>query len=261
VGKWLGWGWRRRTAAAAPTVTLSRMAPSDAVPQRRNRVAGAVGVAAVLIGTFYAGIRVAPRLKDGPDNSVPAAVAANVGKAKSLDDVVAKLEGEGIVVRPNVRDSLEAILWWWERRPDLQAAFGASDGGPEMMGLLQYAADVDDATAVSLVPYRPGLTELRGRMGIINDTDADIHGALFWGFANRRNPQIESDPVITRLAKVWLDRPELRRQFMRNGRLQLVPFVFWASTVPSDDPDYKYLSEITFQLEQLPAELPAEPEG
>jgi hypothetical protein len=232
------------------------MIPSDAAPQRRNLLAAIAGVVVVLAGTLYAGIRLAPRLADGPDNSVPAAVADNVGSAQSINSVVASLEREGIVVRRNVRDSLEAVLWWWERRSDLQQAFSLPSGEPDLVALLQFMGDVDDATAVSLVPYRPGLTELRGRMGIINDADADIHGALFWGFANRRNPQIETDPVITRLARVWLDRPELREQFTRNGRLQLVPYVFWASTVPADDPAYAYLSEITYQLEQLPAELP-----
>ncbi len=158
-------------------------------------------------------------------------------------------------MRPNVRQSLDALLYWFDKRPDLQQVLGTPAGKPELVQLLAYAATVDDATAVSLVPYRPGLSELRGRMGIIEGGGADITSALFWGFANRHDPVIDTDPVITILVQVWKSRPELHSQFVLNGRLQIVPYVFWASTVPSDDPSADVLAPIQFPLEQLPTEL------
>jgi hypothetical protein len=203
---------------------------------------------------FFLGVRVAPKFQSGPDNFVPREVAGDVGRARSLNANVRRLEAEGVMIRPHVRDALEASLWWLERRPDLQAAFGKPEQ-VDIGALLGFVSSVNDATAVSMVPYRPGLAELRGRMGILDARESDVHNVLFWGFANRRRPQIDTDPVITRLAAVWLTRPELHEQFLLNGRLQLRPFVFWAATVSSDDPSYELLVPITYQLEQVFAEL------
>ncbi len=209
----------------------------------------------VLVGVFAAGVIVAPRFDDGPDNSLPTRIGNDVGKSQSLDGVVRGLRAQGVIVRPNVRQSLGALLYWYDKRDDLRANLSASDGSPDLVRLLAYAATVDDATAVSLVPYRPGLGELRGRLGIIEGGGADINSALFWMFANRADPQIDTDPVITVLAGVWKQRPELHQQFLAGGRLQLVPLLFWAANVPSEDPSLTDLTRIQYQLEQLPAEF------
>jgi hypothetical protein len=225
----------------------------------RSAVLGSVLAMVVALAgvSFGLGVRLAPRFQSGPDNSLPTRIGNNVGASDSLDRVVSQLRGEGVLVRRNVRESLDALLHWFDRRPDLQAAFTAQDGSVDLVGLLGYAATVDDATAVSLVPYRPGLSELRGRMGIIEGGGADVTSALFWLFANRTDPQIDTDPVITILASVWKTRPEIHQQFLVGGRLQVAPFVFWAANVPSDDPSVGEFRRIQFQLDQLPAELPA----
>jgi hypothetical protein len=225
----------------------------------RTRFAQAILVGSLLGVTFFAGVRLSPHFRSGPDNSLPPRIGNNTGPSKSLNAVVADLRQDDIIVRPNVKQSLDALLFWFDKRPDLQQVLGTPDGTPDgkpdLVKLLAYAATVDDATAVSLVPYRPGLSELRGRMGIIEGGGADISSALFWGFANRPHPVIDTDPVITILVQVWKSRPEIHEQFVVNGRLQLVPYVFWASTVPSDDPSANVLAPIQFPLEQLPAEL------
>ncbi len=203
---------------------------------------------------FGAGVRTAPFFAPGPNNSLPKRIGNNVKHSKSLPAEVKRLRADGIIVRPNVSQSLDALLYWHDRRPDLQAAFRTPEG-PNLVQLLAYAATVDDSTAISLVPYRPGLAELRGRMGIIDGGGADITSALFWMFANRRNPQIDTDGTIALLATVWKTRPEIHEQFLANGRLQLVPFMFWAANVPAEDSSYELLIRISPELEQLPAEF------
>lgn len=235
-------------------------AEQEEKPSGSARVAPAGRLVAVLLvvgGSFGGGIKAAPRFRPGPDNSLPTRIGNNVGTSKSIEATVKKLRGEGVLIRPNVRQSLDALLYWFDRRPDLQTNLGRPDGSPDVARLLSYAAIVDDATAVSLVPYRPGLSELRGRMGIIDGGGADITSALFWLFANRRDPQIDTDGVITVLVGVWKSRPEIHQQFLVDGRLQLVPYLFWAANVASDDPSLAVLTPIQYQLEQLPAELHA----
>lgn len=220
-----------------------------------RRATALLSVALLAAGVFVAGLKTAPLLRKGPDNSLPTRIGNRVGESKSIHAAVRSLRSQGIIVRPNVRQSLDALLYWYDKRLDLQANLSTPDGTPDLVHLLAYAATVDDATAVSLVPYRPGLTELRGRMGILDGGGADINSALFWLFANRKNPQIDTDGVITVLAGVWKQRPEIHQQFVTDGRLQLVPFLFWAANVPFDDPSISDLTRIQYQLEQLPAEF------
>ncbi len=233
-------------------------AEQEEKPSGSARVASAGRLAAVLLviaGSFVGGVKAAPRFRTGPDNSLPTRIGNNIGPSQSVDAALKELRAEGVHIRPNVRQSLDALLYWFDRRPDLQSNLGRPDGSPDLVRLLAYAASVDDATAVSLVPYRPGLSELRGRMGIIDGGGADITSALFWLFANRPDPQIDTDAVITVLVGVWKSRPEIHEQFVVQGRLQLVPYLFWAANVPSDDPSLAMLTPIQYQLEQLPAEL------
>jgi hypothetical protein len=222
----------------------------------RTRLAQVCAVALVLGVTFGAGVRSASFFADGPDNSVPKRIGNNVKHSKSLPAAVKQLRAEGIIVRPNVSESLDALLYWYDKRPDLQAVFSLTPGQPDLVKLLDYAAEIDDSTAVSLVPYRPGLSELRGRMGIIEGDGADITSTLFWLFANREDPQVDTDGTIAVLTNLWKARPEIHDQFVANGRLQLVPLIFWAANVPTDDPSYDLLVPITPELEQLPAEFP-----
>jgi hypothetical protein len=233
-------------------------AEQEEKPSGSARVASVGRLAAALLvvaGSFAGGVKTAPRFRTGPDNSLPSRIGNNVGPSRSIDAALKQLRIEGVLIRPNVRQSLDALLYWFDKRPDLRSNLGRPDGSPDLVPLLAYAATVDDATAVSLVPYRPGLSELRGRMGIIDGGGADITSALFWLFANRPDPQIDTDAVITVLAGVWKSRPEIHEQFLVQGRLQLVPYLFWAANVPSDDPSVTVLTRIQFQLEQLPAEL------
>lgn len=238
----------------------------DSQPPAANRMARVAAAVLMLGGSFWAGLRSAPLFDDGPDNSLPSRIGNNVGNvgdggdggdSSSLPAVTRTFAAEGVLVRKNVRQSLEALLFWYDTRPDLRANLSTPDGQPDLVGLLAYAATVDDATAVSLVPYRPGLAELRGRMGILEGGGADISSALFWLFANRRDPQIDTDGVITVLGQLWKSRPDIHEQFLVGGRLQLVPLLFWAANVPKDDPSASLLNRIQFQLEQLPAELSA----
>jgi hypothetical protein len=221
----------------------------------RTRVPQVCAALLALAVCFGAGVRSAPFFASGPDNSLPKRIGNNVQHSKSLPAAVTRLRNEGIIVRRNVRDSLDALLFWFDKRPDLQEAFGTPDG-PDIVRLLAYAATVDDSTAISLVPYRPGLAELRGRMGIIEGGGADFTSALFWMFANRPDPQVDTDGTIAVMTTVWKARPEIHQQFVINGRLQLGPLLFWAANVAADDPSYDLLVTISPELEQLPAELP-----
>ncbi len=223
----------------------------------RKSVAAVVATVLLGLGVFTAGVKTAPLLDSGPDNSLPTRIGNDVGKSTSVGAAVAELRSQGIIVRHNVRQSLNALLYWYDRRTDLQQNLSTPVGTPDLVALLSYAASVDDATAVSLVPYRPGLAELRGRMGILDGGGADINSALFWLFANRVDPQIDTDGVITVLASVWKQRPEIHEQFLSGGRLQLAPLLFWAANVPVDDPAAQELARIQYQLEQLPAEFRA----
>jgi hypothetical protein len=165
------------------------------------------------------------------------------------------LRAEGLIIRPPVRDSIDAMLWWWEKRVDLRPQLSDAKGNPDIAKLIAFAQTVTDSTAVSLVPFQGGIAELKGRMGLVQPTDPDITSTFFWLFANRKNPQIDTDGVIGVFADYWRERPEERVKFIKDGRLQLDQLIFWAVSLPSDDPSFAKFDPIAFPLEQLPAEF------
>jgi hypothetical protein len=229
--------------------------PEPTATERPSRIAQVV-VALLAIGlAFFAGIRMAPRFSDGPTTHLPKRIAANVGHSKRTDEMVRRLRADGVIVRQPVEDALDALLWWYDKRPDLQPSLSDPTGRPDPTKLVWFAGEVQDATAVSLVPYQPAILELKGRLGMVDVQQPDITQTLFWLFANRPDPKIDTDGTIAVIAQFWRDRPEERPRFVAGGRLQLLPLLFWGFSLPSDDPSYELFGRIAYQLEQLPAEF------
>lgn len=168
--------------------------------------------------------------------------------------VVADLEAGGVLLRPPVKASLNELISWWVKRPDLQRNFHDASGHPDVQRLLDWAGGANDSSAIGLLDDRGNLEELAGRMGIL-PADGDVLSPLTWTVRNRRRPTIVAEGVIWRVREVWQERPDIRQHFTVDGRVNVRGLLFWAATVPRTDSSYPQLVDVSSNLERLLGDL------
>ena len=171
-----------------------------------------------------------------------------------LRATVADLVAHGVVVRPPVRKSLNELVDLWVRRPDLQKLFRTTEGLPNIQSLLVWVSSSPDSSATGFLDDRGNFEELAGRMGIL-PVDGDPVPPLTWGLRNRARPLEAADGVAFRLASVWRDRPDVRKRFTANGRVDLRGLLFWAANLAPDDRSFGRLNDINHSIQLVLDEL------
>ena len=199
-------------------------------------------------------------VREWPDRANPTANLERPKRATLTPVVVEALERDGIVVRPNVRRMLDALLGMFSRRDDLRKSFSVSGGVPNLPALLQWAETFPDSSAVVLAPHLGAIEELRSRMGYL-PANARVAPVLFWVTENRRYKTQDITLVLEALTELWEERADVRSQFLEGNHVDVVGLLAWAERVPPSDPAYKRFLDSTIPIHEVVTQIRAAKRG
>lgn len=223
-------------------------------PGRRIRSGlGLIGAVGVLGGAALLGVSVvagtaqarwrAPFTKDAPTFS-----------PKVRASVERDLRRQGVRISPAVHRLLAVLLTPWEERPEMRALYTDSAGRPDVVGLLDWGASLPDSFSAAIVPELGSIIELRSRLGLMG-SDQQILPVLYWTVDNPSRRYTDLGPIITRMADVWRERPEVREQFSDGPRVDVIGFFQWISALPVTDKRHDEFYPQYFEIRRTILEL------
>ena len=187
----------------------------------------------------------------------PFAKAAPTYSPKVLPSVERDLRLQGVRISPAVHRLLSVLLSPWEDRPEMRKLYSDSLGRPDVLALLDWGASLPDSFSAAIVPELGSIIELRSRLGLMG-SDQQILPVLYWTVDNPQRRYTDLGPIITRMADVWRERPEVREQFSDGPRVDVIGFFRWVNALPVTDkrhdefyPQYFEIRRTILELERM----------
>ena len=183
-----------------------------------------------------------------------AAPAERTFSPKIRSTVERELREEGVRVSPAVHELLGPLLTAWEQRPELQRLFSDARGLPDIPRLLDWAEPLPDSFSSAIVSHLGAIIELRSRLGILGK-EQQVLPVLYWTLENRKRQASDLGGVITQMAEIWRERPEIRERFTTANQVDVRAFLQWVNTLPTTDPRFAAFYEQYYNIRQAILEL------
>ncbi len=170
------------------------------------------------------------------------------------DSVEHDLRAQGVRVSPSIHRMLGPLLTAWEDRPELRKLFSDASGRPDLPRLLDWSEPLPDSFSSAIVAHLGAIIELRSRLGLLGP-DQQILPVLYWTLDNRERKFSGLGAVITRMADVWRERPEIRERFTTGNRVDVRGLLQWVNTLPRSDPRFPEFYGQYLEIRQAILEL------
>jgi hypothetical protein len=182
-------------------------------------------------------------------------IAFKVSRTPLANSVMAGYRTEGVRLTAGQDDALRRLIGRWEHRSDIRKAFSLPNDRPNVVGLIRWADANGDPDAITFASFRADLDEAAARIGVMVP-DAEIVSVLAQTLAMRPRPVVEGDGAMWVIRNLWIQRPDLRKRFLVEGRVKVRDLLNWVANAPRTDPAYKQLEPISLIVNQVLDELP-----